>query len=314
MQKILVLGGTGFVGRHVCEALVRAGLQVTVATRRAKHAAAVQTLPGLEVLEANVHSDTDLARLLPGHSAVVNLVAILHGNARRFQQVHVDLPSRLVQAMAQAGVKRLVHISALGAAAEGPSRYLASKHAGETAVRNSALDWTVLRPSVVFGAEDRLLNTFARLQTCAPVVPLAGADTRFQPVWVGDVAQAVARSLQSSSGVGQVYEVVGPDTLTLADLVRVAGRLSGHPRPVIGLPVALGYFQAALLQCLPGEPLMSTDNLRSMEVDNVASGQHPGLLDLGITASALEPVAALYLDGQGRADPLLRVRSAASGH
>lgn len=312
MQKILVLGGTGFVGRHVCEALTRAGLQVTVATRRAKHASVVQTLPGLEVLEADVHQEAELARLLPGHGAVVNLVAVLHGTQRQFQQVHVDLPAKLVRAMAAAGVDRLVHVGALGASADGPSNYLASKHAGEQVVRQSDLSWTVLRPSVVFGAEDRLLNTFATLQSVAPFVPLAGADTRFQPVWVGDLARAVVQCLLKPQTGGQVYEIGGPDTYTLADMVRVAGRLSGNPRPVIGLPVALGYFQAAFLQCLPGVPLMSTDNLRSMEVDNLPSGQYPGLSDLGITASALEPVAALYLDGQGKADPLLRVRAAFS--
>lgn len=312
MQKILVLGGTGFVGRHVCEALTRAGLRVTVATRRAKHAAVVQTLPGLEVLEADVHQEADLARLLPGHDAVVNLVAILHGSKRQFQQVHVDLPAKLVRAMAAAQVQRLVHVSALGVSANGPSHYLQSKHAGEAVVRNSGLAWTVLQPSVVFGAEDRLLNTFATLQAIAPVVPLAGADTRFQPVWVGDVARAVLHCVQHPRTVGATYELAGSDIYTLADLVRVAGRLSGHPRPVMGLPVALGYFQAAFLQCLPGVPLMSTDNLRSMEIDNVASGQYPGLSDMGITPSALEPVAALYLDGQGRADPLLRVRAAFS--
>lgn len=312
MQKILVLGGTGFVGRHVCEALTRSGLRVTVATRRAKHAASVQMLPGLEVLEADVHQEGDLARLLPGHDAVVNLVAILHGNKRQFQQVHVDLPAKLSRAMAAAQVQRLVHVSALGVSAQAPSNYLQSKHAGETVVRNSGLSWTILQPSVVFGAEDRLLNTFATLQAIAPLVPLAGAGTRFQPVWVGDVAQAVVRCLLGPRTVGSVLEIAGPDTYTLADLVRVAGRLSGNPRPVIGLPIALGYFQAAFLQCLPGVPLMSTDNLRSMEIDNVPTGQHPGLTDLGITPSALEPVAALYLDGQGSADPLLRVRAAFS--
>jgi uncharacterized protein YbjT (DUF2867 family) len=312
MKKILVLGGTGFLGRHVCEQLNRQGWRATVPTRRMINARTVQTLPMVDVIEADVHDPATLARLVPGHDAVVNLVAILHGQRKAFERVHVALPRQLCHAMAQAGVSRLVHVSALGAHPDGPSRYQASKGEGEAVVRGAGLDCTVLRPSVIFGAEDRFLNLFARLQQVAPIVPLAGAQTRFQPVWVGDVAQAVVQCLQRPDTVGQVYECTGPEVFTLADLVRLAGRLSGKPRPIIGLPAALGYFQALALECLPGEPLMSTDNLCSMEVDNVASGQQPGLAELGITAQALEPVAATYLASSGAADPLLQLRQQAS--
>ncbi len=312
MKKVLVLGGTGFVGRHVCEQLNRLGIRATVPTRRMIHGRSVQMLPLVDVIEANIHDEHQLARLLPGHDAVVNLVAILHGNRKRFQQVHVEFPTRLAQAMRAAGVSRLVHLSALGASEDGPSLYQASKAQGEAVLKAAGLDLTVLRPSVIFGAEDRFLNLFARLQEMFPVVPLAGASTRFQPVWVGDVAQAVVRCVQQPETTGRVYECTGPEVFTLADLVRLAGRLSGNPRTVIGLPVALGYFQALAMECLPGEPLMSTDNLRSMEVDNVASGQAPNLADLGITAQALEPVAASYLVGCGEADPLLELRQQAT--
>lgn len=312
MKKVLVLGGTGFVGRHVCEQLNRLGIRATVPTRRMIHGRSVQMLPLVDVIEANIHDEQQLARLLPGHDAVVNLVAILHGNRKRFQQVHVEFPTRLAQAMRAAGVPRLVHLSALGASEDGPSLYQASKAQGEAVLKAAGLDLTVLRPSVIFGAEDRFLNLFARLQAMFPVVPLAGASTRFQPVWVGDVAQAVVRCVQQPETTGQVYECTGPEVFTLADLVRMAGRLSGHPRPVIGLPVALGYFQALAMECLPGDPLMSTDNLRSMEVDNVATGHALNLADLGITAQALEPVAASYLVGCGQADPLLELRQQAT--
>jgi len=312
MKKVLVLGGTGFLGRHVCEQLNRLGIRVTVPTRRMIHGRSVQMLPQVDVIEANIHDDAQLQRLLPGHDAVVNLIAILHGNTKRFEAIHVEWPQRLAQAMAVAGVSRLVHVSALGANGDGPSLYQASKARGEAVLRTSPLALTVLRPSVLFGADDRFLNLFARLQQVVPCVPLAGAATRFQPVWVGDVAQAVVNSLLNPDTAGQTFECVGPDTYTLADLVRLAGRLVGKPRPVWGLPVALGYFQALMMECLPGEPLMSTDNLRSMEVDNIATGELPGLSELGITAQALEPIAASYLVGSGMSDPLLELRQHAS--
>ena len=308
MKKVLVLGGSGFVGRHVCEKLTRLGIRVTVPTRRAVNARDVQTLPMVDVLEANVHNEADLARLLPGHDAVVLLVAILHGSEADFERTHVELPRRLAAAMQQAGVQRLVHVSALGASEQGPSLYQKSKASGEAVLQASGLDVTVLRPSVIFGAEDQFLNLFARLQTVAPFVPLAGAGTRFQPVWVVDVAEAVVRCLQRPETAGQIIECTGPEVLTLAQLVRLAGRLSGHPRPVFGIPKTLALLQAGLMELMPGKPLMSRDNLKSMEVDNIASGKLPGLEVLGMTPAAIGPAAALYLDRLGRADPLINVR------
>ncbi len=307
MKRVLILGGSGFVGRHLCEHLARLGMFATVPTRRASHATAVQSLPTVTVVETNIHNEASLRQLLPGHDAVVNLVAILHGNARSFQHVHVDLPRTLARAMQATGVQRLLHVSALGAGTHARSHYQRSKTEGETVLREAGLALTVLRPSVIFGAEDQFLNLFARLQTRLPVVPLAGASTRFQPVWVSDVAEAIVRCLQQPGTVDQTYECAGPEVFTLGELVQLAGRLSGHARPVIGLPLAAGYFQALLMQCLPGPPLMSTDNVHSMETDNVASGTCPGLAELGIRPATLEPTAARYLN-PGRSDPLLAVR------
>ena len=312
MNNVLILGGTGFVGRHLCERLNRAGIRATVPTRRLRNAQAVQTLPLVQPLEADVHDAQALARLLPGHDAVVNLIAVLHGSRQRFEQVHVELPRTLAQAMQASGVRRLVHVSALGASANGPSDYQATKAAGEALLQSAGLDLTILRPSVIFGAEDRFLNLFATLQKRFPIMPLAGAQARLQPVWVGDVAQALLYCLQHPATSGQIFECAGPEVFTLADLVRLAGRLSGHVRPVLPLPMALGHLQAALLQCLPGEPLLSRDNLRSLQVDNVASGKLPGLQALGITPQALEPLAARYLEQAGRADPLLALRQNAA--
>ncbi|WP_396435342.1 complex I NDUFA9 subunit family protein [Limnohabitans sp.] len=301
--RVLVLGGTGFVGSHVCEQFARLGWHCTVPTRRAVNAAKVQSLPGLTVIEASVHSEADLARLMPGHDAVVNLVAVLHGSQERFDKVHVQLPGKIASAMRKAGVQRLVQISALGADPQGPSMYQRSKAGGETVLHNAGLQLTVLRPSVIFGAEDKFLNLFASLQSVAPFMPLAGRDTRFQPVWVGDVAHAVVACLQNPKTIGQTYELCGPDVMSLGELVKKAGQWAGvnqgRGRPVIGLPMWMGWLQALAMELAPGEPLMSRDNLASMQVDNIATGQWPGLTALGITAACVAGVAPGYLGHRG---------------
>ncbi len=314
-QRVLVLGGSGFVGRHVCEQLARMGWHITVPTRRAVNAASVQSLPGLTVIEASVHSEADLARLMPGHDAVVNLVAVLHGSEERFENVHVDLPGKIASAMKKAGVQRLVHVSALGADLQGPSMYQRSKARGETLLNGAGLQLTVLRPSVIFGAEDKFLNLFADLQSVAPFMPLAGSGTRFQPVWVADVARAVAVCLQKPDTIGKTYELCGPEVLSLGELVKLAGQWAGvnqgRGRPVIGLPMWVGWLQAAAMELAPGEPLMSRDNLASMKVDNVATGQLPGLQALGIATASAAGVAPTYLGHRGPRSKLNRWRSGA---
>ena len=321
MENILVLGGSGFVGAHVCEKLVRQGWRVTVPTQREVNARHLQHLPLLTVLELDVHDEVALKRALAGQDAVVNLVAILHGDQAAFEKVHVALPQKLARACIAAGVKRVVHISALGADAQqpqsAPSMYLRSKGQGEAVLMQAAagagagatarvgFELTILRPSVMFGAGDKFLNVFAGLQTVFPVMPLAGAHARFQPVWVEDVATAVVRSLARGNALApaasapRVLELCGPDVLTLQQLVQLAGQLSGIcrglGRPVIPLPRWLGRLQARLMELAPGEPLMSRDNLDSMQRDNVASGRLPGLQSLGITPAALRPIAQDYL-------------------
>ena len=293
MTRILVLGGTGFVGRHLCKEL--AGLQfgVTVPTR--SKVQAVQSLPAGDLVQADVHDPAALARLVPGHDAVVNLVAILHGSSFDFQRTHVDLVQKIARACLDANVLRVVHVSALGAAKDGPSMYQRTKAAGEAVLQGSALDWTVLRPSVMFGDGDQFLNLFARLQKLVPVMPLAGADSLFQPVWVADVVNAIVQCLQKDDTAKRIYEICGPDRFTLRQLVKLAGSLSGHPRPVVALPAVLARLQAFLMELAPGRPLMSRDNLDSMKVSNVCSGQLPGLDALGISASALADIAPTYL-------------------
>lgn len=303
MPNILVLGGSGFVGRAVCEALVDhfggAGPRIIVPSRRPARARGLWLLPTVEVRAADVHDDGDLARLVAGCDAVINLVGILHGSQAAFDRVHAQLPRRLAQACAAANVNRVIHVSAIGADSRAPSLYMRSKAAGEAALASKGLDLTILRPSVMFGDGDSFLTTFAGLQAVFPVIPLASAEARFQPVWVEDVATAVVRCLDDRTTIGEVIECCGPEVYTLRELMQIAGRASGNARPVIALPAGLARLQASVMEMLPGEPLMSRDNLDSMRVANVAGGEHPGLSRLGIQPSALEAIAPLYL-GQGQ--------------
>jgi uncharacterized protein YbjT (DUF2867 family) len=300
LEKVLVLGGTGFVGRHVCEKLSRQNIHITVPTRRRSNAQHVQSLPMLDVLEVNIQDPVALAALVAGHDAVVNLIAILHGDEAAFERAHVEFPKKLAAACQQAGVKRLVHVSALGASLDAPSMYQRSKARGEAALQAAGLDLTIFRPSVIFGADDKFLNLFASLQKVFPVMPLAGAATKFQPVWVEDVAQAVVTSLtEQSSPANTVIEACGPDVVTLKELVQLsaiaAGVNHGRGRPVLGLPPFLGKLQAMAMRLLPGEPLISQDNLDSMKVDNVGTGKLPNLQSLGITPSSLAAIVPTYL-------------------
>lgn len=296
-RRILVLGGTGFVGSSLCERLVArdAGCRITVATRRLAHARTVQFLPTVDVAECDVHDDTQLLRLLAGQDAAINLIAILHGGAADFDNIHVQFARRLADACTRAGVGRVIHVSALGVAEDAPSLYLRSKARAEAAWKASPLAISVLRPSVIFGQGDRFLNLFAAVQAVLPVMPLACSEARFQPVWVEDVAEALVRCLERPETIGKVYECAGPEVHTLRELVQLAGRLSGNERRILALPDGVGRLQAMFMELLPGTPLMSRDNILSMRVPNVATGVVPGLDALGIDAAALEAVSSGYL-------------------
>ncbi len=300
MKKIVITGGTGFVGRVLCERLFEHDPQtrLVVPTRRLASGRVLQTLPTVDLVECHVTDPTALSGLLAGADALVHLVAILHGSAAEFDRVHAQLPRQLAAACAAAGVKRVVHVSALGVSPQAPSHYLRSKAAGEAVWQQAAqlhgLDITLLRPSVIFGAEDRFTNLFASLQRWFPMMPLAGADAQFQPVWVGDVAQAVVNSLGLNASPGPVVECAGPEVMTLRQIVQQVGAMAGCARPVLALPEAIGVLQAAAFGLLPGEPLMSRDNLLSMRWPNIASGQLPGLAALGIQPVSLRTMAAHF--------------------
>ena len=296
-RNVLVLGGSGFIGRHIVNLLVGRGCRVRVPSRRRDRAKHLITLPTCDVVEANVHDDAALDGLIDGQHAVINLVGILHGTQADFDRVNLELPRRVIAACASRGVRRYLHMSALGADPNGPSIYQRSNGAGEELVRACPLDWTIFKPSVVFGAEDEFLNLFARLAAVFPVLPIGGADVRFQPVWVEDVAAAFANSLDNEATYRKSYELAGPRVYTLRELVRFAACAAGHPRPVIALPDALARLQAAVMEHLPGPTLLSRDNLDSMKRDNIASQQpYQPAPELGLPhLMPLEPEASLYL-------------------
>ena len=302
-KRVLILGGTGFVGRHVCEKLTRMGCSMTVITRRASQAAAIQNLPRVRVLEGDVYNSAFLAQCMAQHDVVINLIAILHGSEAAFDKAHVQLPQVIAKACLASGVKRLIHISALGASLDGPSTYQRSKAQGEALLKQAGLDLTLLQPSVIFGADDKFLNLFAQLQQIAPVVPLAGASTRFQPVWVEDVASAVAHCVMDAKTQGHTYEICGPEIWTLKELVQKSGQWAGvkggRGRWAFGIPHTLAWLQAFLMELAPGQPLMSRDNLRSMQVDNVSSGNALSLKELNIQASSVSSIAPGYLGYKG---------------
>ncbi|NTV10756.1 MAG: complex I NDUFA9 subunit family protein [Zoogloea sp.] len=298
IKNVLLVGGSGFVGSAVAARLVADGLNVLVPTRRLARVGKLAVLPTVEAVEADVHDPAVLRELMRGQDAVVNLVGILHSRSGQpygpdFARAHVELPGRIVAACRDAGVRRLVHVSALRAAPEAPSEYLRSKADGEAAIRaaGSSPAWTILQPSVIFGPGDSFLNLFAGLLKHFPVLPLGGAGARFQPVYVEDVADVVLRSLKEADAIGKTFQVAGPTVYTLRELVEYVGAVSGHRRLVVPLPESLAMLQAALLERLPG-PLMSRDNVRSMRVDNVADGAPQ---PFGRRPTPLEAIAPGYL-------------------
>jgi uncharacterized protein YbjT (DUF2867 family) len=302
IKHTLVIGGSGFIGSHLVAKLIGGGMRVTVPTRRRERARHLILHPGIDVIEADVHDPATLAQLVAGKDAVINLVGILHSRTGMpygpdFARAHVELPKSIVAAMQSAGVKRLLHMSALGARENGPSMYARSRAASEAVVRASGLDWTIFQPSVVFGPDDKFLNTFATLAKFAPVFPLAGASTKLQPIYVEDVAQAFVNALPNRATVHHTYELAGPHAYTLKELVQFAAlAATGKQRLVVPLPLAAGKLQAFFLELLPGAPLMSRDNVDSLKADNIAT--QPIAPELGIELTAMEPIAAQYLRGQ----------------
>lgn len=298
-KNICILGGGGFVGHHLCGRLAAQGWRITVPTRQRQRINDLLVLPTVEVVEADIHDPATLAQLFDGQDVVINLVGILHGSHKDYIRNHVKLPHKVMDACRAAGVRRLLHMSALGADTASKSFYQHSKGEGEKLVlepgRGHDLDVTVFRPSVIFGPGDSFLNLFAGLLKLAPVVPLANAGARFQPVHVTDVARAFAEAIDDPETFGQAYNLCGPKVYRLEELVRLVADTLGLKRTFLPLDAGMSYWFARLMELKPGRKLMTRDNHYAMQTDNVCPTGFPARFGTPRTLEA----SLDYLRGNG---------------
>lgn len=301
-KSICILGGSGFVGSHLCARLARDGHRITVPSRHPQRHQDLEVLPTVRVVDSNIHDRDALVALLEGHDVVINLVGILNADRKGhgFYRAHFELPRTVTEACQKAGIRRLLHMSALGAdAAEGASHYQRSKGEGENLVHSAiGMDVTSFRPSVIFGPGDSFFNRFGDLLALTPgVFPLACGDARFAPVFVGDVVEAYTRALDNPGTYGQRFDLCGPHEYTLTELVQYAAKVKGLSRWVVPLPDSLSRLQARILEHVPGKPF-SMDNYHSMQRDNVCQGPFPALF--GIKPHSIESIVPGYLGSPNR--------------
>lgn len=297
---VTVFGGSGFIGRYVVQRLASAGWQVRVAVRRPDEALFLKTagdVGQVTPVAANIRDDRSVATAVIGADAVVNLVGILFQSGRQqFAAIHTEGAGRVAAAAKAAGVKRLVQISAIGADPTSAAAYARTKAAGEEAVKAAFPSATILRPSIVFGPEDDFFNRFARLAMVSPVLPLiGGGHTKFQPVYVADVAAAVATVLDDAGTSAKTFELGGPQSYSFRALMSLLLKEIGRRRALVPLPFALASLQACVLQLLPVPPL-TVDQVRLLKRDNVVSPGALGFKDLGLAPTAVETILPTYLD------------------
>ena len=293
---VTIFGGSGFVGRHTVRALARAGWRIKVATRHPARGFFLRPLGSvgqIDFVKCDVSDPESVAQALAGAQAAINLTGILFEKGQSFEDVQADGAANIAQAAAAAGLRALVHVSAIGADAESDSTYAVTKAEGEQAMREVFPNAVILRPSIIFGPEDGFFNKFAEMARLFPALPLVGGGhTRFQPVFVGDVAQAIVAALSRQDG--RTYELGGPTIYSFKDLLQLVLRETGRKRALVPLPFALASLQAAFLQLLPN-PILTMDQVRLLKKDNVVSSTAAGLADLGIAPTSVEAVIPAYL-------------------
>ncbi len=295
INKVVVIGGAGFVGSSIVTELNDKGYTVKVLTRNRERAKHLILLPNVEVETCDIADNASLKSALSGCDAVINLVGILHERKNvTFDFVHHQLPRRIATICQELGIKRLLHMSALRASMQAPSQYLQSKASGELALEafKQSLDVTIFKPSVIFGRDDSFLNLFATMIKYLPIIFLAKPDAKFQPIWVEDVAHIFVSSLENDDTSHKTYELAGPSVYTMRELVTKVMNLLNKNKPIIGLSDRLSYLQAWLLEWLPVK-LMTRDNVRSMEVDSVASG--PMAAEIACPLTPLEAIVPSYI-------------------
>ena len=301
-SQVCILGGSGFVGRRISSMLVNRGVRVTMLTRHRDRNRDVLVRPEMSVVECDVYDRGQLTAGLAGVDAVINLVGILNSNQRKnqnFNRAHLELCEVLLEAMTWADVRRLIHMSASNASADGPSEYLKSKGAAENLLKMRTLqgefDVSIFRPSVIFGPGDSFTNRFADLLRRIPVAfPLACPDSRLQPVHVDDVATCFTQAITNHRTIGQTYELCGPRSYTLYELVHMIAEAIGVRRRVIRLSERQSELQAKVMQHVPGQPF-TPDNYQSLQLDSVCNGPFPDIF--GIEPQAMEDTIASYLNG-----------------
>lgn len=299
-ELIAVFGGSGFIGRHVIRRLAKRGARVRAAVRQPNLAGYLKPMGDvgqIEPVQVNVRYESSIAHALRGADCVINLVGILHEKGpQKFNAVQAQGAGAIARAAAGAGVRRLIHVSAIGADAQSDSAYARSKAAGEAAVREHFPSATILRPSVVFGPEDDFFNRFAALARLLPVLPLVGGGhTKFQPVYVGDVADAVLRVLDDPATAGRLYALGGPRIYSMKQILELVLVETGRQRLLLPLPFFAAKIQAAFLQLLP-KPVLTVDQVRLLQHDNIVPEGAAGLKDLGIThPSSVELIIPTYL-------------------
>ena len=299
-RRTAVLGGSGFIGRYIVQRLAARGDVIPVGCRRAEEAKFLKPLGDvgqIATLNLTIGDEQILPAFLAGNDALVNCVGILReSGSQTFDRVHHTGPARLARLAREAGIERFVHISAIGADPRSSSAYARTKAAGEAAVRDAFPTVTILRPSVVFGAEDQFFNRFAAMATISPVLPLiGGGHTRFQPVYVGDVADAVVKCLDDPTTAGRTYELGGPKVYTFRELIELVLGEIRRKRLLVDLPFGLAAIQARLMSILPNPPL-TPDQVELLKRDNVVSSGALTLAALGIAPTAVEGVLPSYLD------------------
>ena len=299
-RRSAVLGGSGFIGRYVVQRLAARGDVIAVGCRRAEGARFLMpqgNVGQIAALNLEIGDEEVLPAFLAGNEALVNCVGILRESGpQRFDRVHHTGPARLARLAREAGIERFVHISAIGADSRSPSAYARTKAAGEAAVRDAFPTVTILRPSVVFGPEDQFFNRFAAMAMISPVLPLiGGGETRFQPVYVGDVADAVVKCLDDPATAGRTYELGGPKIYSFRELIELLLAEIRRKRLLLDLPFGLAAFQARLMAILPNPPL-TPDQVELLKRDNVVSSGAMTLAALGLTPTAVEGILPTYLD------------------
>lgn len=315
-KVVTVFGGSGFIGRHLIRKLARGGGEVRIAVRRPSEAGFLKTagdVGQIVPMAVDVRDEASITLAIAGANAAVNLIGMLCPTRRQsFSDIHVQAAGRIAQVAKTAGVRRFVHVSALGADPGSASAYARSKAQGEEAVRSAFPEATILRPGVVFGPEDRFLNRFAALARVSPALPLiGGGQTRFQPVYVADVAEAIAAALDRSDVAGRTFELGGPQVFTLQELMLLILRITGRSRLLLAVSWGMAERLGGLLELIePGLPLLTRDQVELLRSDSVVAPNRPGLADLGLAApAAIEAVASLYLARFARQGDFTATRS-----